>query len=63
MNIKTIFFDVYHTLLSVDFSGNKEAWNVFSRFLNGSSVSYLFCYDLWRIARRDFAIDTGSSQN
>ncbi|HBB36807.1 MAG: HAD-superfamily hydrolase, subfamily IA, variant 3 [Candidatus Moranbacteria bacterium GW2011_GWC1_45_18] len=38
MNIKTIFFDVYHTLLSVDFNGNKEAWDVFSSFLNSRGV-------------------------
>jgi putative hydrolase of the HAD superfamily len=33
MKPKTIFFDVYQTLLSVNYSGNNEAWNVFSEFL------------------------------
>ena len=39
MNLKTIFFDVYQTLVSVDDSGNEKAWNVFSKFLNKQGIS------------------------
>jgi len=35
---KTIFFDVYQTLLSVDYDGNEKAWNIFSKFLNNQRV-------------------------
>lgn len=38
MKIKTIFFDVYQTLLSIDYSVNNEAWNVFPRFLKTHGV-------------------------
>lgn len=37
-NTKTIFFDVYQTLLSVDYDGNEKAWNIFSKFLNNQRV-------------------------
>ena len=39
MKLKTIFFDVYQTLISIDDSGNEEAWNVFSEYLNRQGVS------------------------
>lgn len=38
MSLKTIFFDIYQTLLSIDDSGNKEAWSVFSGFLSNQGV-------------------------
>jgi putative hydrolase of the HAD superfamily len=38
MNVKTIFFDVYHTLVSVNYNGNEEAWDIFSKFLNSRGV-------------------------
>ena len=38
MNFKTIFFDIYQTLLSVDFNGNEDAWDVFSKFLNKRDI-------------------------
>ncbi|MFA5925540.1 MAG: HAD family hydrolase [Parcubacteria group bacterium] len=38
MKRKTIFFDVYQTLLSVDFKKNAKAWDVFSSFLSSRGV-------------------------
>jgi putative hydrolase of the HAD superfamily len=38
MKIKTIFFDIYQTLIHIDDSGNEESWNVFSRFLNDQGI-------------------------
>ena len=37
-NMKTIFFDVYQTLLSIDYNENEEAWDVFSNFLNNQGI-------------------------
>ncbi|MFC1609253.1 HAD family hydrolase [Patescibacteria group bacterium] len=39
MKLKTIFFDIYQTLISVDDSGNEEAWSVFSEYLSRQGVS------------------------
>jgi putative hydrolase of the HAD superfamily len=39
MDFKTIFFDAYQTLISVDKSGNEKAWDVFSGFLNDRGTS------------------------
>jgi putative hydrolase of the HAD superfamily len=36
--IKTIFFDVYQTLLSADLGPNEKGWPVFSKFLNDFGV-------------------------
>jgi putative hydrolase of the HAD superfamily len=38
MNLKIIFFDVYQTLVSVDYSGNEKAWDIFPKFLNTKGV-------------------------
>jgi len=35
---KNIFFDIYQTLLSVDDSGNDEAWNIFSDYLGNYGI-------------------------
>jgi len=37
--IKTIFFDVYQTLLSADLGPSEKGWPVFSEFLNDLGVS------------------------
>ncbi|MFC1644777.1 HAD family hydrolase [Patescibacteria group bacterium] len=39
MKPKVIFFDVYQTLISIDDSGNEEAWGVFSEYLNRQGIS------------------------
>jgi putative hydrolase of the HAD superfamily len=38
MDFKTVFFDVYQTLVSLNENGNEEAWNVFSKFLSSHGV-------------------------
>jgi putative hydrolase of the HAD superfamily len=38
MDLKTIFFDVYQTLVSIDYDGNEKAWDIFSKFLNSRGV-------------------------
>ena len=39
MNFKTIFFDVYQTLTSIDYGGNEEAWDVFAKLLNNRGIT------------------------
>ncbi|MEA3273405.1 MAG: HAD family hydrolase [Patescibacteria group bacterium] len=36
--IKTIFFDVYQTLQSINDTGNDKSWHVFSDYLNDNNV-------------------------
>jgi putative hydrolase of the HAD superfamily len=38
MDLKTIFFDVYQTLVSVGYDGNEKAWDIFPKFLNRKGV-------------------------
>lgn len=38
MKTKTVFFDVYQTLLSVDFRKNEKAWDIFSKFINSQKA-------------------------
>lgn len=61
MKFKTIFFDIYQTLLSIDDSGNNEAWNVFSDYLknHGIEINNLEFSKLVRIENKKYYQDVG----
>ncbi|MFH1611730.1 MAG: HAD family hydrolase [bacterium] len=58
---KTIFFDIYQTLLSVDDSGNDTAWNIFSDYFknNGIEINNLEFSNLVSIENKKYYQNVG----